>query len=80
MLTSIVASFVLVPSKITMSIEPGTVSPLQFAASDQLLVAPPPSHVTLAAEAWRVKKKDAPPATMSTHASEQSARRAPRDL
>jgi hypothetical protein len=45
MLLSIITFFELVASKMTSSPEPGKVSPDQFAASLQLFVAPPPSHV-----------------------------------
>src|SRR4051812_30302644 len=42
---SIVASFVLEPSKIAISFGPGTMSPLQFADSDQSCVLPLPTQV-----------------------------------
>jgi hypothetical protein len=40
--------FVLVPSNTTVSLDVGTVSVDQFAASVQLFVEPPPSHVLVA--------------------------------
>src|ERR1043165_5796700 len=53
---SIVAFFVLVPSNTTSSLVPGTVSPLQLAASDQLLDEPPPSHVLVTKAASAEKR------------------------
>ena len=50
-LVSMVAFFVLVPSKVAISEVPGATSPLQLAAVDQLLSAPPPSQVTTASTA-----------------------------
>jgi hypothetical protein len=50
-LVSIVQFLVLVPLNTTSSAEVGAVSPLQFAASDQLFVEPPPSQVRVAASA-----------------------------
>jgi hypothetical protein len=48
--TLIVQFLVEVPSKITLSPVPGTEPPAQFKAVFQLLSAPPPSQVMVAAE------------------------------
>src|SRR5436190_20113593 len=57
MLISTVAFLVLVASNTMLSPVTGTMSSLQFAASDQLLVDPPPSHVFVTNAAWVEKRK-----------------------
>ena len=53
-LASTTTALVDVPLKVTVSVEIGTVSSVQLAASVQLVVVPSPSHVLSAAKAWVV--------------------------
>ena len=65
-LTSIVTSLTLVPSKTTVSAARGTVPPDQFVASDQLVVAPAPVHVFVAAATGCEPEATKSPTTAAT--------------